>query len=83
MINGPWMMLRAKALARRLKRLVGHARRSGSHDGLSRWPSAARRPPTNRDAAVEFLQTSSASGEDALVDFCHVLLNSNEFLYVD
>jgi hypothetical protein len=29
------------------------------------------------------LVTNSARSEEALVDLCHVLLNSNEFLYVD
>jgi hypothetical protein len=33
--------------------------------------------------AMRFLQTHSAKSEDVFVDFCHVLLNSSEFLYVD
>ena len=33
--------------------------------------------------ALKFLQTHSATSDDAMVDLCHVLLNSNEFLYVD
>ena len=28
-------------------------------------------------------RSNTAADHDALVDFCHVLLNSNEFLYVD
>jgi hypothetical protein len=44
------------------------------------------RDPTNDELtrAVEFL--SSTDGEEppgTLVDLCHVLLNANEFLYVD
>jgi hypothetical protein len=46
---------------------------------------AIGRPPREEEqsAAVRFLQTNPATSGDALVDFCHVLLNSNEFLYVD
>jgi len=81
MINGPWMMLRAKALARRL---------DDSSATLDERVTAAYRAAFGREpataemrAALDFLQSSTATGDDALVDFCHVLLNSNEFLYVD
>jgi hypothetical protein len=81
MINGPWMMLRAKALARRI---------NDSSKTLDERVATAYRAVFSRDpsadesrAGVEFLQSSTAGGEEALVDFCHVLLNSNEFLYVD
>jgi hypothetical protein len=55
-----------------------------------RW-AYGRGPDTGEaDAAVRFLERQStvdgAEHQDksrALVDFCHVLLNSNEFLYVD
>ena len=38
---------------------------------------------TETKSAVQFLLTNPAQSTDALVDMCHVLLNSNEFLYVD
>jgi hypothetical protein len=43
------------------------------------------RGPTADEIAdgVNFLVTNSASSDDSLADLCHVLLNSNEFLYVD
>ncbi|MDX1948096.1 MAG: DUF1553 domain-containing protein, partial [Pirellulaceae bacterium] len=82
MINGPWMMLRAKALARRLE--------SNSSATLDERVATAYRlaygrvPRPDEAAAVrQFLQASDTGGNAALVDFCHVLLNSSEFLYVD
>jgi hypothetical protein len=82
MINGPWMMLRAKAFARRLEREPSTtlAERAATAYGL-----AFGRSPTAEElqAATEFLQANPAQSHDALVDFCHILLNSNEFLYVD
>jgi hypothetical protein len=82
MINGPWMMLRAKAFQRRLAR--------DSSLTMEQWIAtvyslAFGRPPSEAETqdAVQFLQSNSARSEDALVDLCHVLLNSNEFLYVD
>ncbi len=81
MINGPWMLLRAKALANRL---------DDSSATLDERVTAAYRAVLGREpdadelqAAREFLQTNDATGKEALVDFCHVLLNANEFLYVD
>ncbi len=82
MINGPWMVLRAKAFARRLSQPS-----SATLDEriTTAYTLAYGRPPTGDEArfATEFLQSSAADEQDSLVDFCHVLLNSNEFLYVD
>jgi hypothetical protein len=82
MINGPWTMQRAKAFARRIN--------EDSSATLDQRVATAYvvtfgRPPTADETAegVRFLQTNPAKSEDALADFCHVLLNSNEFLYVD
>ena len=48
---------------------------------------AFSRPPSTREleATRQFLakQTTVASADQALIDLCHMLLNSNEFLYVD
>ncbi|HEX5106364.1 MAG TPA: DUF1553 domain-containing protein, partial [Pirellulaceae bacterium] len=82
MINGPWMMLRAKAFARRLSQPSSATldERIGTAFRLSYG-----RPPTADEsrAATDFLQSGAADEKEALVDFCHVLLNSSEFLYVD
>jgi hypothetical protein len=82
MINGPWMMLRAKAFQRRIAK--------DSSLTLEQRVSTAYaltygRPPDEAELAnaVQFLQNNSARSDDALVDMCHVLLNSSEFLYVD
>jgi len=82
MINGPWMMLRAKAFARRLDREPSAtlADRVTTAYGLAygRSPTAAE-----TKSALEFLQSNPAQSEAALEDFCHVILNSSEFLYID
>jgi hypothetical protein len=48
---------------------------------------ALSRPPTNdeRKASQEFLelQAINAGANEAVADFCHSLLNLNEFIYVD
>jgi hypothetical protein len=43
------------------------------------------RPPTaeERSAALGFLARHKGSSDEALTDFCHALLNVNEFLFVD
>jgi cytochrome c553 len=82
LINGPWMMQRAKALARRL---ANDSSLTLEQQVATAFALAIGRPPREEEqsAAVRFLQTNPATSGDALVDFCHVLLNSNEFLYVD
>jgi hypothetical protein len=80
MINGPWMLKRAEVFAKRLA-ARGDSELAGVVDHAfqlcyGRLPSDAERA-----GALTFLKQQ---GRDAaLVDFCHVLLNSNEFLYVD
>jgi hypothetical protein len=88
LINGEWMLSRAKVLAKAVVRTSGDTEDdqiSAAFDRvLGRAPSAAE-----KDAALAFFyehpsrkgKPGEASG--ALVDFCHVLLNGNEFLYVD
>jgi hypothetical protein len=88
MINGPFGLARAKALARRL-------RSDNDPDDAALTAAAYRRvfgrvpSPKETQAAVRFLMagTEPSLPSDprtaALVDFCHVLLNANEFIYVD
>jgi hypothetical protein len=92
-LNGPWVLGRAEKLARRLvterndPALVEQAYRLA----LGRSPDAVE-----SQAAVRFLREQpkridAAGGppegrttrDQALVDFCHVLLNSNELIYLD
>ncbi|MGE3822381.1 MAG: DUF1553 domain-containing protein, partial [Isosphaeraceae bacterium] len=86
MINGKWTLGRARALADRLRR---EADTDEARVDLA-YRLAFGRPPesTEPTEALTFLQDQAerASGQtdgDALVDFCHALLNSSEFLYVD
>ena len=82
LINGPWMLQRAKSFARRI----------GSDSSLTleqrvatAYALAYGRPPTAEEsrAALALVQNHSAQASDALTDWCHVLLNSSEFLYVE
>jgi hypothetical protein len=83
LLNGDYALGRAKKMADRLKAREGAAPAEAlSHAFVLAWGRA----PNERelDRAVEFVvNDEGAVGNDRLVDFCHVLLNSNEFLYVD
>src|SRR5262245_11551227 len=82
MLNGPWVLARAKAFQ---KRLTSDSSLTLEQKVATAYSLSLGRPPTETEAAdgLKFLQTNSARSDDALVDLCHVLLNSNEFLYVD
>ena len=88
LINGAWSLDRARALTGRL----------ASRDDIQARVALAYRlaygrepEPDERFQAAAFLsaqarRVSSSKGppeREAVVDFCHALLNSNEFLYVD
>lgn len=89
LINSQFTLERAAAFARRICDAV-------ESDEPQRVALAYRiafgRPPTSAEtgAALEFLRTQAAACGEAdaslsqpWVDFCHVLLNANEFLYVE
>jgi hypothetical protein len=82
LINGPWMLQRAKALARRL---MSDSSATLEQRVATVYALALGRPPGDDEmqSGVRFLQTNPAKSDDALVDLCHAILNSNEFLYVD
>ena len=82
MINGPWMIERARSFARRVN---ADSSLTLAQRVATAYALALGRPPNEAEtsAAVQQLQTNSAQSDEALVDLCHVLLNSNEFLYVD
>jgi hypothetical protein len=88
MINGPWVWERARAFAGRLRREAPDD--SGRIDLAYRLTLG--RPPEAAEVAeaLAFLNDQARRIEgaspvqaEALVDFCHALLNSNEFLYDD
>jgi hypothetical protein len=88
LINGEWGLARSAAFAQRLQREI-----AGSDDSKVRhaYRLAYARDPSAAELSrgVEFLSPDGDfEGSDdappaALVDFCHVVLNSSEFLYVD
>jgi hypothetical protein len=76
MINGPWLLARARALATRAEREAEESRVNFLYQTLF-----GRSPTADESAtAAKFLVGNS---QERLIDLCHVLLNSNEFLYVD
>jgi hypothetical protein len=96
LINGDWALVRAKILAARLERLKPSSVDDQDRVVLAYRMALGRQPePDEIEEAMEFIdrqanlvphsarQLNTAADRDALVDFCHVLLNSNEFLYVD
>jgi hypothetical protein len=92
MINGDWVLARATALARRLEREIAGADdsrvRLACRLVYGRDPSAmeldrATRFVLARREAARSARAAEEQGDPALADLAHVLLNSNEFLYVD
>ncbi len=96
LVNGEWVLARAEAFATRLEHQEpGSSAALGRivmayRLAFGRWPE-----PEETAEAVSFLgrqarstgaaphRADAAADHSALVDFCHVLLNSNEYLYVD
>ncbi len=83
LINGAYALARAERFAAELNERHG--------DDLRAWVRAAvrqawgREPTTDeRERALSFLNEGEAAAlAERQSDFCHVLLNSNEFLYLD
>jgi hypothetical protein len=96
LINGDWTLARAKALAARLERLEPSSTDDRDRIVLAYRLTLGRRPEPDEIAdGLSFVERQASrvapagkpsniqASHEALVDFCHVLLNSNEFLYVD
>lgn len=86
MINSKEALARALEFAQRIQQEAGTDR--GSQIRIAYRLSFGREPSSSEvSAAAEFLNTqaarNAAAASNVLADFCHVLLNSNEFLYVD
>jgi hypothetical protein len=80
MINSDLTLARAKAWS---KRLENEAFADDEALVTAAYRTAFARTPSDsqRNDAVHFL--SRGERQERLVDFCHALLNANEFLYVD
>jgi Protein of unknown function (DUF1553) len=94
LINGTWSMERARAFADRLYRLSSETNPARDQIRIVRaYHLAYGRPPEPDELfqAEEFLESQTRhskpgkrpAAHESLVDFCHALMNSNEFLYVD
>ena len=83
MINGAPLQQRAARLAARVQAAAAESGASAKADQVQiAYRLSLGRSPSDdeRREALEFLQDASPA---AWIDLCHVLLNSNEFLYVD
>ncbi|MGD9855591.1 MAG: DUF1553 domain-containing protein, partial [Planctomycetaceae bacterium] len=87
LINGEQTLGRAKALSRRL---IGAGHRTSADLTDDAFRRAWSRSPSSDELAdaLTFLETTSDAipsvlQQERLDDFCHVLLNANQFLYVD
>jgi hypothetical protein len=81
LLNDDWMLGRADAMARRVRKLAGD---EPAAQVAAAWQIALGREPSDesRQSATAFL-TRSPTEKSALRDYCHVLLNANAFVYVD
>jgi mono/diheme cytochrome c family protein len=79
LVNGPWSLARAKAFAGRLQHEC-----PDPADRIDRaYRLAFGRPPQTEERSDATAFLAQGDPDAALVDFCHVLLNANEFLHLD
>jgi Protein of unknown function (DUF1549)/Protein of unknown function (DUF1553) len=96
LINGEWALARAEAFATRLEHQEPGSAGIEQRVVMAYRLAIGRTPlPGETAEAVNFLgrqarsmgaaphRADATADHSAFVDFCHVLLNSNEFLYVD
>ena len=78
MINGGWTLKRATQFAKRV------SEKKNVQDKIEfAYRLAFCRSPSGSELASGMAFLGEAPEQSELVDYCHVLLNSNEFLYVD
>ena len=90
LLNGSWSLQRAGVLARRIEQAASANREVAA---LAYRLILGRHPePDEQERVLRFLAHprdgsvptgGQAANRQALIDLCHVLLNSNEFVYVD
>jgi hypothetical protein len=81
LLNGEWPLKRAEAFAARVRREANTSDPSAQVDIAYRLAYGRQPSADERGRATSFV--TRESGDAGLVDLCHVLLSSNEFLYVD
>ncbi len=78
-LNDPFVVEQAKALAERLAREAG-----GPEEAIRRlYAIVFGRPPTRAEEAVGLRLLAPVAGVRPLERYCHVVLCTNEFLYVE
>ena len=80
LMNGDWPLARAEALAERLMEIPS--------DGVEERIVSAYEIALGRNPEVEEIQLAQSflerpASSEAWIDFCHVLLNTNEFIYIN
>lgn len=80
LMNGDWPLARAESFAQRLLNLES--------DGVEKRIVAAYEIALGRAPEVEEIQLAQSfldepSKEESWIDLCHVLLNTNEFIYIN
>ncbi|MAM91204.1 MAG: hypothetical protein CMI15_06970 [Opitutaceae bacterium] len=80
LMNGEWSLTRAESFAERLLKIES--------DGVEKRIVAAYEIALGRTPEVEEIQLAQSfieepSSPDSWVDLCHVLLNTNEFIYIN
>ena len=82
LLNSPWISQQAKAFARRLHREAG---REAVPLIQRAYHLALARPPRAEELrlATGFITANQGAFDERLADFCLVLFNLDEFLYVD
>jgi hypothetical protein len=81
-VNSPWSLQRAEGLARRIQ--------TAGTPSADNWATQSFRYALSREPHLDelldarpFLAPQGQPSSERLVDFCHVLLCSNEFIYLD
>ena len=85
LINGSWALSRAEKFA---KQINNSGAKSREERITNAFRTAFGRAPETRELEevqrfLEAADTDSESPEDVWADFCHVLMNTNEFIYIN
>jgi hypothetical protein len=86
LINGSYSLGRARKMAEHLLKQYSTPEEAARRAFVSLW---GREPSTDElTNAIDYLGTESGEGSqaptvDRLTDFCHILFNSNQFLYIE
>jgi hypothetical protein len=79
-MNNNFVFARARELAARLRKEAGEDHAAWVNDG---WQIALGRPPSSAEREHALAMLSKLDSQAALDEFCLMLFNLNEFIYVD